>query len=246
MGLPPDEKQRETAISAAILSEAQDFCEANGHEIGVLSGGGSGNYRYVLEQRALTELQAGGAALMDVTYEQMGVAGHHRALSLICQVVSANASGRAAGDAGWKATGRHTGLPLAVEPAGVSCVGLSAEHTHFAIEEGQQVQVGDRVRMIPHYSDSTVLLHRQLYAVRGNAGGGGLGDYGVGRLAVGRIHATVALSGGCVSADGSRAGSDGPFLIQHSVIAALAAAISPRAARTNMPDTARYPRQARV
>lgn len=168
MGLPPDEKQRETAISAAILSEAQDLCEANGHEIGVLSGGGSGNYRYVLEQRALTELQAGGAALMDVTYEQMGVAGHRRALSLICQVVSSNATGRAAGDAGWKATGRHTGLPLVVEPAGVRCVGLSAEHTHFAIEDGQQVRVGDRVRMIPHYSDSTVLLHRNLYAVRGD------------------------------------------------------------------------------
>ncbi len=167
MGLPPDEKQRETAISAAILSEARDLCEANGHELGVLSGGGSGNYRYVLEQRTLTELQAGGAALMDVTYEQMGVAGHHRALSLVCQVVSATSAGRAAGDAGWKATGRHTGLPLAVEPPGVSCVGLSAEHTHLTVEEGQELHVGDRVRMIPHYSDSTVLLHRQLYAVRG-------------------------------------------------------------------------------
>ena len=36
---------------------------------------GSGNYRYVLEQRTLTELQAGGAVLMDLTYEDMGVQG---------------------------------------------------------------------------------------------------------------------------------------------------------------------------
>ena len=167
MGLPPDEKQRETAISAAILLEARDLCVADGHEIDVLSGGGSGNYRYVLEQGALNELQAGGAALMDVTYEQMGVVGHRRALSLICQVVSANTAGRAAADAGWKATGRHTGLPLVVDPVGVRCVGLSAEHTHLAMDQDQGLLVGDRVQLIPHYSDSTVLLHRRLHAVRG-------------------------------------------------------------------------------
>ena len=41
----------------------------------MLSGGGSGNYRFVLQQGMLTELQAGGAVLMDLTYESMGVDG---------------------------------------------------------------------------------------------------------------------------------------------------------------------------
>ena len=167
MGLPDDEKERETAASAAILSRADELCRADGYEIGVLSGGGSGNYRYVLKQGVLNELQAGGAALMDLTYELMGVHGHRRALSLICQVVSAANVERAAGDAGWKATGRHTGLPSVVEPEGWRCVGLSAEHTHFSREGGRPVGIGDRVEMIPHYSDSTVLLHRALYAHRG-------------------------------------------------------------------------------
>ncbi len=166
MGLPDDEKERETAVSSAILSRADELCRADGYEIGVLSGGGSGNYRYVLKQGVLNELQAGGAALMDLTYELMGVDGHRRALSLICQVVSAANAERAAGDAGWKATGRHTGLPSVVEPDGWRCVGLSAEHTHFSREGGQPVGIGDRVEMIPHYSDSTVLLHRTLYAHR--------------------------------------------------------------------------------
>lgn len=166
MGLPENEKERETAASAAILARANELCKQDGHEIGVRSGGGSGNYRFVLKQAALTELQAGGAALMDLTYVQMGVEGHRQALSLVCQVVSAVNSDRAAGDAGWKATGRHTGLPDVANPDGWRCVGLSAEHTHFARDGGEQLRIGDRVEMIPHYSDSTVLLHRTLYAHR--------------------------------------------------------------------------------
>ncbi len=166
MGLPDEEKERETAASASILNEANKLCRADGHETGVLSGGGSGNYRYVLRQGMLNELQAGGAALMDLTYELMGVGGHQRALSVVCQVVSAANPERAAGDAGWKSTGRHTGLPSVINPDGWECVGLSAEHTHFARDGGDPLQIGDRVEMIPHYSDSTVLLHRTLYAHR--------------------------------------------------------------------------------
>ena len=166
MGLADEEKERETAASAAILYRATELCRADGHEIEVRSGGGSGNYRYVLKQGVLSELQAGGAALMDLTYELMGVGGHRRALSLVCQVVSAASPERAAGDAGWKSTGRHTGLPSVTKPSGWRCVGLSAEHTHLSRDGGDALQSGDRVELIPHYSDSTVLLHRTLYAHR--------------------------------------------------------------------------------
>ena len=168
MGLEPEAKERETSVSAGILSEARDLCVAAGYEIGELSGGGSGNYRFVLEQDRLTELQAGGAVLMDVTYRAMGVTGHEQALSLQAQVVSAAAADRAAADAGWKATGRHTGLPQVSDPSGWEAVGLSAEHTHLSrIDDGgEPVRPGDRIRLIPHYSDSTILLHRTIYAHR--------------------------------------------------------------------------------
>ena len=165
MGMEPLEKERETRVSGELLQRARHAAEAAGIPVGVLSGGGSGNYRFVLQQRLLTELQAGGAALMDLTYEQMGVEGHRRAFALSAQVVSAT-QGRAAADAGWKATGRHTGLPQVVAPDGARCVGLSAEHTHLALDDGASVRPGDRIRLIPHYSDSTMLLHRTLYAHR--------------------------------------------------------------------------------
>jgi D-serine deaminase-like pyridoxal phosphate-dependent protein len=166
MGLPDEEKERETQVSASILAHANELCQSDGHEINVLSGGGSGNYRYVLNQGVLNELQAGGAALMDLTYELMGVDGHRRALTLACQIVSSAGDQRAAGDAGWKSTGRHTGLPSVIRPDGWECVGLSAEHTHLSRDGGEPVQIGDRIELLPHYSDSTVLLHRTMYAHR--------------------------------------------------------------------------------
>jgi D-serine deaminase-like pyridoxal phosphate-dependent protein len=167
MNMPDAEKERETAVSAAILGRARELCEASGHAIGLLSGGGSGNYRFVLKQGVLTELQAGGAVLMDVTYEQMGIDGHRRALSLVCQVISAADPDRAAADAGWKASGRHTGVPVVVDPAGWRCTRLSAEHMNLVRDGGDRLRVGDRIEAVPHYSDSTVLLHRTIYACRG-------------------------------------------------------------------------------
>ena len=53
-----------------------------------------------------------------------------------------------------------------IAPSGVSCLGLNAEHTVLELDEGISVAPGQHFTMIPHYSDSTVLLHRQLYAVR--------------------------------------------------------------------------------
>ncbi len=166
MAMADADKERETTASAAVIKRAHRLCIEQGHDIAVLSGGGSGNYRFFLEQSVLTELQAGGAVLMDLTYQQAGVEGHALALKLLCQVVSAARSGQAIGDAGWKSTGRHTGLPMVVNPSGWHCARLSAEHMFLVPDGGEALHIGDRIELIPHYSDSTVLLHRKIYACR--------------------------------------------------------------------------------
>lgn len=169
MHLEPEEKERETAASASILARARRACEATGIRIAHASGGGSGNYRFVLQhdpREAWTELQAGGAVLMDLAYEEMGVQGHLRALAIAAQLVSVANYPLVAADAGWKTTGRHTGLPAVVPPRGMECRGLSAEHTHLEVDEWREVEVGERIRLVPHYSDSTILLHRQIHAHR--------------------------------------------------------------------------------
>lgn len=166
MNMDLEEKERETRAAAGVLAEARQLVEAGGIEVGCTSGGGTGNYWITLEQGHLTELQAGGGVLMDATYTRMGVRGHTNALFVLTQIISTPGARRAVGDAGWKATGRHTGLPLVHGRPDLEVVGLSAEHTHYRLAPGAPVRPGDRVQLIPHYSDSTVFLHREFHAIR--------------------------------------------------------------------------------
>ena len=167
MGMQPEDKEAESARAADILQQAIANLRAAGIEPRVVSGGGTGNYWIATVLGALTELQAGGGVLMDQSYgEQMKVPGHRQALFLTAQVISTAVEGRAIADAGWKSSGMHTGIPLVVSPAGLSVAKLNAEHTILERAADAEVTPGDRVTMIPHYSDSTVLLHRRLYAVR--------------------------------------------------------------------------------
>jgi D-serine deaminase-like pyridoxal phosphate-dependent protein len=168
MGIPDlEEKEAASQASADVLAEAKELVEAAGIEVPVRSGAGTGNYWIAARLGSLTEIQSGGGVLLDVSYaESMKVPDHRPALFVQAQVISTAQPGRAIGDAGWKTTGRHTGLPRVIAPSGVTCVGLNAEHTVLELDEGVTVTAGQRFTMIPHYSDSTVLLHRQLYAVR--------------------------------------------------------------------------------
>jgi D-serine deaminase-like pyridoxal phosphate-dependent protein len=44
---------------------------------------------------------------------------------------------------------------------------LSAEHTIFSVSEGgPKLSLGERVTVVPPYSDASMLLHRNIYAVR--------------------------------------------------------------------------------
>lgn len=53
---------------------------------------------------------------------------------------------------------------------GLTVAATSAEHTIFKVSEetalNNPLQLGERVMMVPFYSDATMLLHRQAYAVR--------------------------------------------------------------------------------
>ena len=166
MGMQPEDKEAESGRAADILKQAIEALRAAGIDAGVVSGGGTGNYWIASALGALTEVQAGGGVLLDQTYEErMKVPGHRQALFLTAQVISTAVPGRAIADAGWKASGMHTGLPRVLAPEGLAVRSLNAEHTILDREASCDIQPGDRITMVPHYSDSTVLLHRQMYAV---------------------------------------------------------------------------------
>jgi 3-hydroxy-D-aspartate aldolase len=78
---------------------------------------------------------------------------------------------RAMGDAGFKSLGWHPfgGLPIPRDRKDVVVTGLSAEHTKFyPATEGEKIALsrGDKVMLVPGYTDAMGFLHQRIFAIR--------------------------------------------------------------------------------
>ena len=141
----------------------------------VVSAGGTGSYQYSADCPGITELQAGGGIFADPCYiKQCGVTGLEPALSVLVTVTSRPKLERAVTDAGRKTInpdleppvikGTVTGRPL----PDAAITGLSAEHGILRLDPSAQgLRVGERLEIIPGYSDLTNVLHDRFYALRG-------------------------------------------------------------------------------
>lgn len=171
--LPPAEKTHQTRLSHTILQEARRRIEELGIEVKVVSGGGSCNYIDCLELNILTELQAGGGAVCDHLYcdiANLRDHGHRPGALLLTQVISMpDDKSRAIGNAGFKAAGWHPfgGLPQPRDRKDLEVIGLSAEHTKFKITDpSTALSRGDKIVLIPGYTDPMGFLHRKIYGIR--------------------------------------------------------------------------------
>lgn len=174
--LAPEEKMFQTRLSHDILKKAKEKIEAQDIPVRVVSGGGSCNYIQSLEVGVLTEIQAGGGAICDLLYCEKAHLEDHKhkpGALLLTQVVSMPADGsRAIADAGFKAAGWHPfgGLPQPRDRRDLEVIGLSAEHTKIQLAKGKTGAIdlarGEKLVLIPGYTDAMGFLHRQIYGIR--------------------------------------------------------------------------------
>lgn len=173
--LPPDEKTRETSISHEILALAKNSIEKKGIKVEVISGAGSCNYMDALKKGILTEIQAGGGAVCDLLYYHQAHLkdhGHLMGALVLAQVISVPSDqSRAIANAGFKSIGMHPfgGLPGFRDRDDLQVVGLSAEHTRIVSRNtGSSVSLkrGDKIVLIPGYTDAMGFLHKEIYAIR--------------------------------------------------------------------------------
>jgi D-serine deaminase-like pyridoxal phosphate-dependent protein len=164
---PAEEKRARCAAALGTLTSVAADLRAAGHEIAIVSSGGTGSFQATAALPGLTEIQAGGGCLMDRFYAEDCHVNLEPALSLLTTVVSTEAAGRAIVDAGFKACGALAGfaLPLVLGDAGLSVRGLSAEHG-ILDAAGPPPPVGTPVRLIPGYSDAMLVLHDFLIGYR--------------------------------------------------------------------------------
>ncbi|WP_032112534.1 alanine racemase [Candidatus Paracaedibacter symbiosus] len=183
--LSPEEKTLETKKAHGILAKAQALIEQEGIKVKIVSAGGSCNYIDSLEEGVVTEIQAGGGAIGDLLYHNKAHLkdhGHKMGALILTQIISVpHDKSRAMGNAGFKAVGWHPfgGLPQPRDRSDLRVIGLSAEHTKFEgvdqersaqlnemVKSDVQVNRGDKIVLIPGYTDAMGFLHREIYGIR--------------------------------------------------------------------------------
>ncbi|MEZ6116021.1 MAG: DSD1 family PLP-dependent enzyme [Pirellulaceae bacterium] len=163
---------KETAIRRAmgIAVECRDQLQEQGIACDILSGGGTGSFPITSRIDGITELQAGGAIFMDAFYRQhCQIDALEFALTVPATVVGRPAKDRAIIDAGRKTLNSEICLPWIAESKddrALHVLSLSAEHGTVHVGPNAELQIGDRLTLIPGYADLTVCLHNQIMAVR--------------------------------------------------------------------------------
>ena len=142
----------------------------------ILSGGSTGTYNIDPELKAMTELQVGSYAFMDIDYRRIGGRSgtsyddFRPALTVLATVISKTYRESATVDAGFKAfaTDRKFG-PELKGITGVDYGWGGDEHGILKfVQPSRAIELGDRLEFIVPHCDPNVNLYDRLIATRGN------------------------------------------------------------------------------
>ncbi len=164
-----DPAEKRAAIAAAIgkLLDIRDVIQDTGLDCRIVSAGGSGSYQYTADIPGITEIQAGGGIFAcRYSTEVCHVDGHRPAISLLATVVSRPAPDRAILDIGQKSVSQYRTPPVLRDHPDCPITGLSAEHAVVSVAPTSELRIGDKVHVIPGYSDFTFVLHDRVLAHR--------------------------------------------------------------------------------
>ncbi len=160
-------KERAVVESVRSLTECAAACAAVGLPCEIVSCGGTGTYAITARLPGVTEIQAGGGIFADVYYREVVHVDHEWALTVLATVTSRPTVTRIICDAGKKSMSSDTAVPRPLIDGEVESVGLSAEHARISLgAPAEAPRVGDKIEFVVGYSDTTTMLHDEIYGVR--------------------------------------------------------------------------------
>lgn len=163
-----DYTRRKEAIDAAgeRTRRTVDLLRRHGLSCEVVSGAGTGTYRFETGSGIWNELQAGSYVFMDADYMKNlkpdGTPGSEfeHSLFVYATVMSRPTKDRAVLDAGLKALSVDSGMPGVVDMADVEYIRASDEHGKLTLHDpGRALPLGSKVRLVPGHCDPTVNLY---------------------------------------------------------------------------------------
>ncbi len=169
-----DRKRVHTEALKPFL-ETKDMLEDAGIDVEIVSGGYTATYNITAEIPGMTEVQPGSYVFMDRAYKALeGLGPFDCALTVLTTVISRPARDRAITDAGLKAVTPESGtnysdliLPQVKDAEGIELYLLSEEHGWLRLKNpSRDVEVGDKLELIPSHCCTTVNLHDRFYGIR--------------------------------------------------------------------------------
>ena len=151
------------------LAVAAEQLRAGGHTVDVVTTGGTGTAEFCAAHDAVTEVQPGSFAFMGTDYLDTGGLPYKSSLQAVATVISRPAPDRAVIDAGLKTLSDDSGPARLLDAPGWTYHHAGDEHGKLTPTDSdrRELNLGDRVRLIPSHIDPTINLHDVMYAHRG-------------------------------------------------------------------------------
>jgi D-serine deaminase-like pyridoxal phosphate-dependent protein len=154
----PDTRAAASAEAMAVLAACVAELRAAGHAVAWVTTAGTGTAAFAAPHPVVTEVQPGSYALMDAAYARVGGLAFAQAVWVEASVLAVLSPEEVIVDAGLKALSVDMGPAEVAAPLAATYAPAGDEHGRLTGALGA-VAVGDRVRLIPSHSDTTVLLH---------------------------------------------------------------------------------------
>ncbi len=171
----PNERRDASLSAMKELGALRDVLAASGLAPKIISGGGTGTFDIDPDARVLSELQVGSYVFMDRQYNEVwtnpgGRAPFETSLFVQTTVISANRTGLATSDAGFKAFATDAGAPVIARGAPDGAIYFFFGDEQGGIiysQETRKLVPGDVVACVVPHCDPTVNLYDRFHVVRG-------------------------------------------------------------------------------
>lgn len=164
-----DERQWRCDRAMQRLERAVGELREGGHRVDVVTTGGTGTAEFCAQHEVVTEVQPGSFAFMDTDYGDTEGVPYEHALTTLATVISHPAAHRAMVDAGLKTLSNDSGPARVIDAPGWTYEHAGDEHGALIAAptaECRELEVGDRVTLVPSHIDTTLNLHDTMHVHR--------------------------------------------------------------------------------
>lgn len=167
--------ERRAAVQRAadLAGSTRDLIRRHGVDCPIVTGAGTGSFRFEIETGVWDELQCGSYVFMDADYARNLDAGgtatpeFEHSLFVWTTVMSRPTELRAVVDAGHKTYSIDSGMPTLPDIPDATLDRASDEHGRIVLSRPtNQLRLGDKIRLVPGHCDPTVNLHDWYVCVR--------------------------------------------------------------------------------